>query len=223
MSIDVNDSPRERIVDDIVRGLYEGRYNPGQRLVEAKLTDHYGTSRGPVREALNRLSAMGVVELHPRKGGQVRTLTIDDALDMMIVVQGLMRVAGRYAATRIHLPGAADRLNEAYTNLIGFGASSSEPEYALARDQFYSVITDLSGNKELRRIVPSVQIHLVRVQFRKLTANLDRRRHTGYEKIVDAILSGDGNKAEKCMQSQFERTIKFLNTVREKEEQAAAS
>jgi DNA-binding GntR family transcriptional regulator len=50
-------SPREHIVRDIIGGLYEGRYVPGQRLVEADLTRQYDASRGPVREALNWLSA----------------------------------------------------------------------------------------------------------------------------------------------------------------------
>ena len=58
-------SPRERVVRDLIRGLYEGRYKPGQRLIEAQLTATYGISRGPVREALNRLAASGIVVLTP--------------------------------------------------------------------------------------------------------------------------------------------------------------
>jgi DNA-binding GntR family transcriptional regulator len=58
-------SLREIILRAIIRSLYEGRYDLSQRLIEAELTAAHGVSRGPVREALNRLAAMGIVELKP--------------------------------------------------------------------------------------------------------------------------------------------------------------
>ena len=49
-------SSSDQIVRDVVRGLYEGRFVAGQRLVEPDLMRLYGVSRGTVREALKRFS-----------------------------------------------------------------------------------------------------------------------------------------------------------------------
>lgn len=215
IDLPTSDSPRERVADDIIRGLYEGRYQPGQRLVEGKLTEYYGTSRGPVREALSRLAAMGLVHLTPQRGGHVRRLTLDDAIDILIVVQALMQTAGRLAATRIPLPRAVDQFTAALQHLDSFDGSSHSLEYAIARDRFYSVITMLAGNAELQRIMPSVQTHLIRVQFGKLTQKLDRRRHVGYRRIAEAILSGQPARAEEAIRKQFGRTIQYLQAIRE--------
>ena len=66
------ESPRDVVFRDIIRGLYEGRFAPGQRLVEGDLTTLYGVSRGPVREALSRLAAEGIHRYLQEHGGAGR-------------------------------------------------------------------------------------------------------------------------------------------------------
>src|SRR5882762_6860423 len=53
---DVISSP-DKVVDAIYRGILMGRFVPGQKLIEADLALSFGVSRGPIREALKRLSA----------------------------------------------------------------------------------------------------------------------------------------------------------------------
>src|SRR2546427_654758 len=53
------------------RHILEGRFLPGQRLVEADLARRLGTSRGPVREALKSLEVEGLVHEMPRRGFRV--------------------------------------------------------------------------------------------------------------------------------------------------------
>ena len=63
------------VFEGIVRGLYEGRYVAGQRLVEADIVQTFGVSCGSVREALNRLAAEGTVVLEPHRGARIRLRT----------------------------------------------------------------------------------------------------------------------------------------------------
>jgi len=63
------------VVDAIVSGIRLGRFVPGQKLVEADLTESIGVSRGPVREALKRLAAEGIVSLTRHRGAYIRVLT----------------------------------------------------------------------------------------------------------------------------------------------------
>jgi DNA-binding GntR family transcriptional regulator len=208
-------SSREHIVGDIIRGLYEGRYVPGQRLVEADLTQQYRASRGPVREALNWLAAHGVVSLTLQRGAQVRRLSKQEALDVLVVVEPLVGLAARLAATRIGTPKAAAMLKEALAELIRFDPSSGSPDHAYARDRFYGTLIRIGGNQELRRIMPRVLIHLVRVQYRSALKVVDETRHADYREIVSEVLRARPNAAQRAARAHI---VKTLAAVREAQE-----
>ena len=72
-------SGSDRVVAAIVGGILSGRYGPGQKLIEADITQAVGMSRGPVREALKRLDAEGIVTLMPHRGAYIRAMTRDEA------------------------------------------------------------------------------------------------------------------------------------------------
>jgi DNA-binding GntR family transcriptional regulator len=206
-------SPRERVVRDVIRGLYEGRYKPGQRLVEAQLTATYGISRGPVREALNRLAASGIVVLTPERGAEVRHLSIKEAIDTLIVVQGLIGIAARLAATNIARPGAVEQMNAAVDALLEFDPASGDAEHAKLRGRFYAALTDTAGNTELSRVLPNVQIHLIRVQFYNVMKATDRTRKKDYRQIADAVLAGRGGAAEAIAKRHIGRAIEALTAL----------
>src|SRR5260370_12580628 len=86
-------SASDRIVSDVVRGLYDGRYAPGQRLVEPDLMQKYGVSRSTVREAINRLSAVGVAASHPFRGAQIRQLSRREARDILLILELMVGLA----------------------------------------------------------------------------------------------------------------------------------
>lgn len=85
----------------IVEAIDNGEVAPGQRLVETDLAERFGMSRTPVREALQRLEAQGVVA---REGRSLRVATLDhdqsgELYEVRRVVEGLAaRLAARHAA-----------------------------------------------------------------------------------------------------------------------------
>lgn len=85
----VTSSLREAIID--------GDFAPGQRLVETELADHYEVSRGPIRDALAELERSGLVELRPRKGSFVRSLTATDVHEVYSLRIALESLALRTA------------------------------------------------------------------------------------------------------------------------------
>src|ERR1700722_14812826 len=97
----VENSPREKLAIGIISGLYSGRFRPGQRLIESQLTKEFGLSRGPVREALNRLAAVGVVNLTLQSGARIRKLSIKEAIDIFVVSNGLVKIGANLAASQI--------------------------------------------------------------------------------------------------------------------------
>src|SRR5258708_20335204 len=74
------------VVNAIIRGVHAGRLVPGQRLVEADLTRNLGVSRGPVREALKRLAAEGIVTLNRHRGAFVRAMPRHQLPDTLLTL-----------------------------------------------------------------------------------------------------------------------------------------
>jgi DNA-binding GntR family transcriptional regulator len=207
-------SPRERIVRAILDGLYEGRYHPGDRLIEARLTEEYGASRGPVREALNRLSAMGVVSLTMQRGAEIRRLSLAEAIDVLVVVQNLVGLAAQLAAERIHLPGGAEQLRNALQRLETAEVRGDSSRYGAARENFYATLHQIGGNRELSRAMSGMQSHLVRSQFSRTMAALDRSRQADYRQIAAHVLEGKAAQARAAARNHIGRVITLLSKSR---------
>ncbi len=189
-------SSPEVIFRDIVKGLYNGTYVPGQRLVEADLTQKWGVSRGTVREALNRLSAEGIVVLNRHRGASIRVLTRDQMQDLLEVLETLIGMAARLAAKRIGDDGNAALFRDALETLIGFRSRPDSFDLLRARNRFYRALTTVGGNRELHSMLGRMQVHLLRVQLRALHAGLVTERFEDYDHIGSAVLAGDTRRAE---------------------------
>jgi DNA-binding GntR family transcriptional regulator len=187
-------SSSARIVGEIMRGLYDGTYVPGQRLSEPELMQWFGVSRSTARESIHRMEAEGIVEVFPFKGAVIRRMSPEEALDATLVMQICVGLAARLAAERMEQPGNRTKLQEAWTALLKFEGAGESYEFVRARDHFYRVMTEVSRNRELQRIFPTVQVHLVRRNYPLTT----RERFDDYRRIVTAILKGNGAAAEKA-------------------------
>src|SRR5437879_2914920 len=86
-----------QLMELIAKDIVSGRIRPGERLVESKIAQTFGVSRGPVRDALKVIEAGGLVE--QRNGGlHVINPTLDDAERMFIMRAQLEGLAARYVA-----------------------------------------------------------------------------------------------------------------------------
>ncbi len=90
----------DRVYDAIREGILSGRLKPDERLRQDVLAREFGTSATPVREALNRLAADGLVRLVPRRGAVVTTLSPGDIDDIYEVREALDPYAARLTAER---------------------------------------------------------------------------------------------------------------------------
>jgi len=91
--------------DDIALVLEEqivsGEIPPGTMLRQEQLSDHFGVSRTPVREALRRLAALGLVSFVPNRGVRVRTVSRDELYEAFLVRAELESLATELAAVRL--------------------------------------------------------------------------------------------------------------------------
>lgn len=155
----------ETLVRDILQGLADGRFVPGQRLSEPDLMARFGIGRSTVREALGRLAALAIVELAPHRGAQIRRLSRKGAEDVLRVAAALLELAARQAAEAVERGADPTPLAEAARDY------SANPE---ARARYYRALTGLARNAELERLLPLVQMQLVRAQLRGIASAENR-------------------------------------------------
>ncbi len=197
----------DRVVDSILRAIRAGVYVPGQRLIEADLTRDYQVSRGPVREALKRLAAEGVLTLTRHRGAYVRSLSRAEVRDSLMVLEVLVGLMAKLAAKAIHQGDNAERMRAAYKRLLASQQDGGTAAFLDERRSFYDTILQIGGNHELQRMLPLTQIHLLRMQFQAYITPRDRQKQFAeYKTITETILSGDGIRSEKVAALHLRRT-----------------
>ncbi len=140
-----------RLEEDILRGAIR----PGQRLDERELSERYGVSRTPVREALQRLSASGLASARGRQGLQVSQFSVADLLDALSVVASMEALAASQAARRI----TQEQRAVLEAEHAACGSAIAEGDYDAFYDaniRFHDAIAAASHNRvlqdELRRL-----------------------------------------------------------------------
>ncbi|MBV8913985.1 MAG: GntR family transcriptional regulator [Acetobacteraceae bacterium] len=206
-------SSPDLIFREIVQGLYDGTYVPGQRLVEVDLTQRWGVSRGTVREALNRLAAEGIVTLNRHRGAAIRVLDRQEMQDILAVLEMMIGMAARLAAQRVADGVNRARFTEAFEALLSFRNRPDSFELLQARNRFYRTLSIVGGNKELHGLMSRMHVHLLRVQLRALHAGLVADRFEDYARIGDAVLAGDARRAEAAARRHVRAMSEVLNAV----------
>jgi DNA-binding GntR family transcriptional regulator len=197
----------DRVVDSIVRSIRSGIYVPGQRLIEADLTRDYQVSRGPVREALKRLAAEGVLTLTRHRGAYVRALSRIEVRDSLVVLEALVGLMASLAARHIAESDNKRQMTEAFQRLLAFRNDGGTAAFLDERRSFYDTILQIGGNHELKRMLPLMQIHLLRMQFQAYITPRDREKQfKEYQTITETILAGDSLRAQKVALLHVRRT-----------------
>lgn len=202
-SVSTAEAPQSGVADGvflgIVKGLEAQTLVPGQRLVEADLAEQFGVGRNSVREALQRLAAEGIVELSRHKGAAIRSLSVQDTMDVLDVAERMTGLLARSAARGAASPQAATLrtlLAATLDELAGAAESGDPSAFASARRHFYRALLELAGNRELRRLFPAIQMPIVHAQYR--IASLQKLRLEDYRRIGAAVLQGQEAAADEA-------------------------
>lgn len=201
------------IVREVLRGLYRGRFVPGQKLIEADLTRDFGVSRGSVREALNRLAAEGVVTLTLHRGAYIRSLTRAEVVELLSVMEVIVGLAARTAAQLINLPGNRALLDEAYNHLASFKEVSDFLAYIRARNAYYRALITIGGNRELERVFSGMHVHLVRIQFQGYQQKRPDLRVKDYDRMTAAIRAGTPDRAETMARQHIRQVAEGISSL----------
>jgi DNA-binding GntR family transcriptional regulator len=198
---------RQAVYDTLAEMIAAGSLKPGQHLVESDLAAHLGVSRQPIREALQRLSIDGWVELRPAYGAYVHVPTSDEVDDLLSVRSVLETYSARGAAQHV-TQERVDRLRELYDAGMAALAADDKAGLVTANSDFHAYIAAISGNKVLVELISQVE-RRVRWYYTPIARPRGKEAWNEHETIISAIESGDGDLAEQLMRVHTERTTEF--------------
>jgi DNA-binding GntR family transcriptional regulator len=176
----------------------------GQRLDEREVSNQLGVSRTPVREAISKLAADGIVEYRPHQGNYVRRLTVKEVTDLYVVRIELEALAVRLSMEKLDteflhtLSEIVDATQAAMLagDLVEFARQDRQMHALLVRTADNSALTDYLGRIE-HLIQMARNLANQRPGFPETT---DEQRHA----LLDAFKRGDTGKAVDAMRRHIE-------------------
>jgi DNA-binding GntR family transcriptional regulator len=186
----------ERVYKQLRGGIREGRYRAGQRLREADLAMKLKVSRTPVREAISRLSADGLVEVSPSRGMRVVQVDRQQLRELYSLREALEGAAARLAAQHASLP-ELDSMEEL---LLACWAETEPAEIARINRRAHEAIHDAAHNRYLSSALNQLSdsMALLPGTTYELPGRPDSA-HNEHLAIFKAIKARQPDKAEKLM------------------------
>ncbi|MGH3252666.1 MAG: GntR family transcriptional regulator [Trebonia sp.] len=184
--------------------ILAGDFSRGERLREEELAQVAGVSRTPIREALRRLDAEGLVEFQPNRGASVTAWNeqeLDDLYEARALIEGY--AAGK-AAARIS-PESLDRLTDLSREMRELDpGSETADEMTRLNSEFHRIITAAGGNSHIESFVRGItDAALVYRTFRQYTPDRLMASKFHHDEIVAALRARDGAWASAMIQAHI--------------------
>jgi DNA-binding GntR family transcriptional regulator len=143
---------RNNLHDMLVAGIREmvisGALRPGDKVPEQALCRRFGVSRTPLREALKVLASEGMLQLLPRRGAIVASVSPDEIDELFPVMAALEALAGELVCKRASDSELA-RLGTIHDDMMSAYAAGNEATYLQANRSFHETLVAVAGNATL--------------------------------------------------------------------------
>lgn len=205
MAIDVGLPSSERVYRALRDSILNGRMPPGSRLVELDLAQQFESSRTPVREALTRLSAEGLVALDGARGMVVRAVDAAEAEEIFVIREVIEGLAGRLAAPRISDDGIT-KLQVIMDTQRECLREQDWLELMHANRRYHEVIYRAAGSRHLIDLAGNLH-DLVLTFSMRCFCNPDRGQLViqEHERITQALAEHDAEMAETACKEHIAR------------------
>lgn len=200
----------ERAYSSLRDDIIDWRLEPGTVLAEVDLSERLGVSRTPVREALSRLVADGLVAAQGGRGLVVSAVSLDDIAQLFELRQALEQQLARLAA-RGRDPRVFDELAAEFRAAADLLTRRDREDYYALVARFDAAMDAAAANPYLVAALRTVRPHLARVR-RISQDNTERLVEAAHEHltIVEAVAAGDGELAASATHVHLHRSLQNI-------------
>ncbi len=186
---------REKILDILRDAIIHGEIKPGQPLVESELAARLGVSRAPLREAIQTLSAEGLVEIVPYKGSVVSLLTRRDIEELYSLRATLETFAIQRIIAHIN-PDALLQLRACFADMLRAAEADNIKQVNEIDRQFHDLLIELSDHHLLAMAWNNVSMRVRQVMALRNRRNSDLTQIAyNHLPIIEAIAECDEARA----------------------------
>ena len=211
------------LTDRLRSMIMEGELKPGEKVPERMLTERFGVSRTPVREAVKVLAAEGLVVLLQNRGAIVSKLTVAELEEVFPVLAALEAVAGELAcrsATDAEI-AAIRRLNDQMHEVF---AKKERPAYFDLNQKIHAAILAAARNATLANQHQLVARRASRARYQaNLTEERWRQALDEHDAIIEALEARDNATLGRLMKEHMEHKLSSLKPAIETAEHEEAS
>lgn len=207
LNIGKNFKPKsEQVYEAIMALILERKLLPGEKQSETEISNLFGVSRTPVREALRKLDAEGFVNLTPNSGFEIAAFSKKDALEVLEIRRLLEGEAAKKVAEMKNIE--KNRLTEAISHAEDyqkFGGVEKEREFMKIDLEFHRTIFEIARNRKMLEVSSSLSDRQFRLFVAHSTDDESCRiciqQHQG---IYNAIMDYNGYLAEKLAKDHID-------------------
>lgn len=201
---------RDETYERLRQAILSGDLQPNERLVESDLVSTFAASRAAVRTAIVRLEQDRLVVHESNRGARVRSISLQEAVEIVQARAALEGLAARHAAA---MATDADidvlyAITEEMEKLHAQGdlLAMSDRNAALHRH-----ILEVSGHETTQRLIAMLNSQMVRFQFRTiLSPGRPERSLSEHQAVVAAIAAHDAAKSERAMRKHLDAVASAL-------------
>ncbi|MGV9378501.1 GntR family transcriptional regulator [Nonomuraea sp. NPDC003707] len=199
----------KRTLTEVVTGLLRdrilgGEFPPGTQMNEVELAAYFEVSRGPLREAMQRLVQEGLLVSYPRQGVFVPTLTTEDLEDIFVARQAIEREALRRVTARGVSAGLVADLEVIVARMRDAVGHADESALAALDLAFHRRLVSAAGSTRLDRLYGLIANEM-QLCFRMIVDSYSDRSKlwAEHEQLLHVIASGDRSAAKELLDRHF--------------------
>jgi DNA-binding GntR family transcriptional regulator len=213
IAIDRGRSVPPQVYDVLREKILTVQLKPGESINERWLAEWLGVSRTPIREAINRLSANGLIAIVPNVGTSVSLINVGRVKEFNLIRTSLESMIIRLAAEKFDDEGAF-----ALGDLIDRHVATLDPpdliENIVIDSAFHHKIAEISGLTATWRILQHAMDEILRVRY--LSVRLRRPLREPIDEhlaILDALKTRDPDRCEQAMKAHLDASYKHIVTA----------
>ena len=214
-------NPPRSLMEDITNSLrdaiIEGKLQPGQQIVEKELQKTLGVSRAPIREALLKLEGQGLVDIVPRKGSFVRTITARFIQENFIIRAWLEGLAARISSEYLK-QSDYDRFENILKGMAELAKKKDFKGYFYRHWDFHNVFIKASQNELL---IEKVEVLRRQSLWLSYSVTYFEKKHKMsqaiHARIIEIFRKGNPDEVEKEIRHHIlnatQEYVKYLNAT----------
>jgi len=179
--------------------LVEGKIAPGSKLNERELAESLNVSRTPIREAIRRLAADGLVELIANRGAIAVQLSLEDVINTFNVIADLEGFSGELAANNISDTALSELEALQYEMMASYARRDLSTYYKLNL-RIHHLINQAANNSVLAQLFSQVNARIEALRFRSNQDGVKWEKAVEeHQEMLDALKARDSVRMRKIM------------------------